>query len=100
MKYKVNQKTIPYLSTRLQGHIDITFQELHKVLGEPIRDTDDKTQAEWVIEYNGVMCTIYDWKIAGNVEYNSNWNIGGADDRAVNLVRDIFPNSRVNRSRF
>jgi len=100
MKYKVNQKTIPYQSTRLQGHIDITFQELNKVLGEPIRDVDDKTQAEWVIECNGIICTIYDWKVAGNVEYNSNWNIGGANDRAVSVIREIFPNSRINRSRF
>ena len=100
MKYKVNQKAIPYLSTRLQGHIDITFQELEKVLGRPIRDTNDNTQAEWVIEHNGVMCCIYDWRIGGNVEYNSNWCIGGADDRAINLVREIFPNSRINRSRY
>ena len=100
MKYKVNEKAIPYLSTRLQGHIDITFQELEKVLGKPIRNISNNTHAEWGIEYKGIIFIIYDWRIGGNVEYNTNWCIGGADERVVNLVREIFPNSRINRSRY
>jgi hypothetical protein len=49
----------------LKGHVKITYHELIKLLGEPtypLTSGDSKTQKEWVVEYEGEVFTIYDWK--------------------------------------
>jgi len=49
----------------LKGYIYCTYQELIKVLGEPTYPDpsgDNKVQKEWVVEFNGNVYTIYDWK--------------------------------------
>ena len=65
---------------------NITYRELIKTLGEPTFDEpsgDDKVQKEWVVEYNNVLYTLYDWKTFDD-EYTKNeltiWSIGGKTD--------------------
>ena len=47
---------------------------------------DDKVQYEWIIEFEGEIFTIYDWKTydAEYAEYElATWSIGGNDDSAT-----------------
>lgn len=74
----------------LQSHIDVSYSDLVSAFGPPTYHGDgDKTQAEWDLRINGVMCTIYDWK-----EYNRrpeavrDWHIGGTSYDAVDMVKE------------
>lgn len=67
----------------LKGYINCVYQDLIKVLGEPTypkASGDDKVQKEWVVEYNGEIFTIYDYKTY-DPEYTmnelDNFHIGG-----------------------
>ena len=71
------------IGTVNQGEIQATYQDLIRVLGEPTYSTpsgDNKVQKEWVVEYNGEVFTIYDWKTYDE-EYTMNeldeFNVGG-----------------------
>ena len=64
------------------GYIDATYNQLIKVLGEPTFDTpsgDNKVQKEWVVEFEGNIYTVYDWKTY-DVNYTMNelnkFNVG------------------------
>ena len=68
--------------TSLSGYIDITYKQLVETLGEPTFDDasgDDKVQKEWVVEFEGNIYTIYDWKTY-DVDYTMNeldkFNVG------------------------
>lgn len=92
MKRAMNENTD---GTHFQGKVNISYQKLVELFGEPIRfdnyKSDDKSDAEWVVKYGDDVFTIYNWKdginYAGefgkNVEDITNWYIGGnvsADD--------------------
>lgn len=60
----------------------VTYQELFSTLGQPTYEHpsgDNKTQVEWVIEWQDEVYTIYDWKTYDR-EYTINelntWSIG------------------------
>lgn len=67
----------------LKGYIKVTYPKLVEILGEPTYSEasgDSKVQKEWVVEYEGNVFTIYDWKTY-DVEYTMNeldeFHIGG-----------------------
>jgi hypothetical protein len=67
----------------LKGYIKCTYQDLVKVLGEPTypeESGDSKVQKEWVVEHDGEIFTIYDWKTY-DPEYTmtelDEFNVGG-----------------------
>jgi hypothetical protein len=69
-----------------KGYINCTYQDLVRVLGEPTHPEasgDDKVQKEWIVEYNGEIFTVYDWKTYDE-EYTMNeldeFHIGGKTD--------------------
>ena len=69
--------------TFLQGYINATYSQLLEALGEPTYNEpsgDDKVQVEWVVEFEGNIFTIYDWKTFSR-EYTENelmkFNVGG-----------------------
>lgn len=70
--------------TYLVGTINgISYDQLVGIFGEPAfpeTSDDGKTNREWVVEFDGNIFTIYDWKTY-DVEYTVNrlrkWNIGG-----------------------
>ena len=61
----------------------VGYWDLKAVLGEPTFNTesgDGKVQKEWVVEHDGMVFTIYDWKTYDEqytVEALDRWNIGG-----------------------
>jgi len=85
---KINTNDIDIGGTHLQGYVSVSYQKLCKKLGPPIRSNGDKVQAEWVLEEDGVIATIYDWKEYGrSPEFVTDWHIGGHDSDALTLVR-------------
>jgi hypothetical protein len=67
----------------LKGYIFCKYADLINLFGTPTFDTpsgDDKVQFEWVIEYEGDVFTIYDWKTYDrrySIEELNQWNVGG-----------------------
>lgn len=61
----------------------VSYWDLKAVLGEPTfneESGDGKVQKEWVVEHDGNVFTIYDWKTYDEqytVESLDRWNIGG-----------------------
>lgn len=85
--------------TYLLGEFSIGYAALVGAIGEPTSDGDGyKVDAEWGITFdNGVVATIYNYKDGPNyndgeglVEDIRDWHIGGRDDRAVDLVRQLI----------
>lgn len=70
--------------TWLVGTINgISYDQLVGILGQPAfpeTSDDGKTNREWVVEFEGKVFTIYDWKTY-DAEYTVNelrkWNVGG-----------------------
>ena len=80
--------------TSLVDEIQITYDKLVKLLGEPNADNDGyKTDAEWELEVNGKILTIYNYKDGKNyigengleVEDITNWHVGGAGNLDVEI---------------
>ena len=86
--------------TYLQGYVRAYFSELVAAFGEPLEGDGEKTQAEWVLVFevpqddgyaDRVVATIYDWKKYDTSPLdNTEWNIGGTDARAPELVIDYL----------
>lgn len=96
---KINDSRTNVGGTCYQGQINISYDKLVKILGEPLEGSEDgKTDAEWVLEDNGVVATIYNWKNGKaydpedglDLEDITEWNIGGLSKMAVNLVEDYL----------
>lgn len=89
--------------TYLQGDIVTTYENLVKVLGEPVQVNDIKTQCEWIITFlpeksESQVATIYDWKLGKqylgeegtdkeNIKY---WHIGGYNKIVVDYLTILF----------
>lgn len=86
--------------TSWRGDIDISYDELVNVLGEPHTNGDGyKVDAEWLIEFgNGTVASIYNYKDGKN--YNGDvgtetkdiraWHIGGKTEESATLVNILF----------
>lgn len=71
--------------TSLKGYLrkGIKFTDLYKTLGEPTFKPEDsgdgKVQYQWVLDWNGDIFTIYDWKTYSQ-DYTLNeydhWHVG------------------------
>ena len=70
----------------LQAQIEIGYDELVEMLGEPNLANDGyKTDAEWELEFDGLRFTIYNYKDGTNylgsegtpTEFLTDWHIGG-----------------------
>lgn len=91
---KLRDENATWESTHLVGAIDCSYKELVKLLGKPNREGDTyKTDAEWEIEVNGKVITIYNYKDGKN--YNGkhgiattklrDWHIGGNQDLTAEI---------------
>lgn len=80
----------------LKGYVRATFDELVAAFGEPLEGDGCKTQAEWVLLFTlpdgeEIVATVYDWKKYDTLPMqNMDWNIGGHDYRAPELVIDYL----------
>jgi hypothetical protein len=77
-----------------KGYINATYSQLVEVLGKPTYDKpsgDNKTQVEWVVEFEGDIFTIYDWKTYSR-EYTENelktFYVGG-NTSAFNFIQEV-----------
>jgi len=97
MAFRVNDPQTRTQGTSLQGYLDITFQELFWILGEP--KTNDKSLAHWTIlgsiQGSWIVATIYDQRTNRDVERITDWNIGGYDQKALQLVRRAIELAKV-----
>ena len=80
--------------TSLQGYIVATYSQLLEALGEPTYNEpsgDNKVQVQWVVEFEGNIFTIYDWK-TGSREYTENelmkFNVGGTIS-AFDFIQEV-----------
>jgi len=97
MKYIThNTNDINLDHTHLQGHVDAGYSLLCKLFGQPFSLEGYKTDAEWRVEFEeGTVASIYNWKDGRNylggegtpTEQITRWNIGGHDDRALELIK-------------
>ena len=101
MKFKCNTKAARIASsgTCLQGHIDIGYDQLVAVLGQPDKGDEYKVDAEWDILFaDGTAATIYNYKDGVNymgidglpTSMIRDWHIGGSSPAAVRRVEELF----------
>tara|TARA_R110000824_G_scaffold212432_6_gene398645 strand:+ start:277 stop:582 length:306 start_codon:yes stop_codon:yes gene_type:complete len=71
--------------TGLVGYTSpISFIELVQKLGTPTNgDTDGKTHNEWVLDIDGCVVVLYDYKWDGSNPGKHTWHIGGHGAMAV-----------------
>lgn len=98
LKFKTGND-LPFVSTHLQGYINISYQEIVDKLGKPHGGDGYKTDAEWDIDFGkNQRATIYNYKDGKN--YNGSkgiptsrildWHIGGNNSKVVKLVGILF----------
>jgi len=74
--------------TSLKGYIETTYQDLVDRFGKPTfedHDPREKVNAEWVLEIDGKIATIYNWKTGQIPMEKHDWNIGGHDSSVLYL---------------
>jgi len=75
--------------TFLVGHIETTYRELVEKFGWPTLeyyDSREKVNAEWVLEIDGKIATIYNWKTGRIPMGKYKWHVGGHDSSVVDLL--------------
>ena len=92
--------------TSLQGYMDISYEKIYDILGEPNLETDGyKTDAEWGIRFpdTGEVATIYNYKTGTNYlgaegldpQDIRDWHIGGRDKSIVERVCKLLNTKEV-----
>ena len=85
--------------TALMGAVEVSYQRIVDVLGQPNEGDGEKVDAEWIIQFSdGLVATIYNYKSGKN--YNGNegqrtvdiidWHIGGKDPKVVKRVKQLL----------
>ena len=61
------------------GVLRASYYEIVEKFGDPelVCSDDNKVRVEWVLESNGRVITIYDWKETSPVEFVTTWSVGG-----------------------
>lgn len=93
MKFETG-KHINVNGTSFRDTVDVPYAKLANIFGAPITDGCDKSLADWYIQFeDGTVATIYDWKNYGmKKEQINRWHIGGFNNRAVDLVKEVLSN--------
>ena len=73
--------------TCLQGYVDVGYDRLVAVFGQPNLGEFDKVTCEWAVTINGVVATIYNWKTSLDPRLETDWHVGGHTDEALRLVK-------------
>jgi hypothetical protein len=100
MKYdikKLKKNDSSLNGTSLAGIIYASYEQLEKVFGKPYgRSPDGKVKAEWCLNINGKVITIYDYKSSLPAKQNVVWHIGGNVDGLPALLTKVtgFKTSR------
>ena len=78
--------------TSLKGYVLTTYDNLVEIFGEPtfLGSEDGKTTAEWIIEFeDGLVATIYDWKMGETPMDLYEWHVGGNSVEVVKRIEDL-----------
>jgi len=90
-----NENRISINGTSLVGYINIPYDRVVKVFGEPMEGID-KTDAEWNIKFeDNTVVAIYNCKNGINylgpngtpTDLICDWNIGGKHERDISLIK-------------
>lgn len=82
--------------TSLQGYVRITYVQLVERLGKSIKfKNHDKVPEQWVVVDRGVTATIYVYKVNKAPKEEYWWHIGGNSTRALDVVRELFPDNEI-----
>jgi len=101
--------------TGLRGYVEANLGELCEVFGKPDHGPNDhnldKTTCEWHLKFeDGLVASIYDYKVGYTPMGTYEWHIGGHEDvvvsriqelitlnrdKLVKMVRDFKPNEKV-----
>ena len=83
--------------TCFQGYVEVSYESLCTLFGEPMEGDNYKTDAEWHLRFqpSNLVVTIYNWKNGRNycgadgldVEDITTWNIGGHTSLAAAMVQ-------------
>lgn len=78
--------------TSFVGYIETTYDELVDKLGEPNYGPsgDGKVNCEWVLNVNGDVCCIYDWKEKETPKDLYKWHVGGHSSRSLDYLKKTF----------
>ena len=77
--------------TSKQGTVKATFDELVSVFGEPeIMPYEYKLNHLWVVNIEGVIATIYDYKEDLKTGKDEDWHIGSKQKVAERLVNQVL----------
>jgi hypothetical protein len=93
MKHTTLTDTREANGTSLKGYVHTTYGHLLEVFGEPTayESGDDKVTCEWVIKFeDGLVATIYDWKMGRTPTGFYEWHIGGRNSEVVGRIRELF----------
>ena len=103
MRFEAVQNNPDYASaingTSLKGYVQVDYDTLETLFGQPTEGDGYKTDAEWLlVGDDGTIASIYNWKNGRNYEgrggYNTfditDWHIGGHDMKAVSLVYEAL----------
>lgn len=89
--------------TSFQGYLNIDYQKLVDIFGEPTEGDGDKVDAEWVIKFgDATVATIYNYKDGKNylgsrgksTKNITDWHIGGFDTSAYEKVEATIAKHR------
>lgn len=74
--------------------ITTSYDRLVELFGHPLRPLDPVvTKAEWIIQFEGKILTIYDYNTGNTAKENKHWSIGGFElsgDAATELALIIY----------
>jgi hypothetical protein len=94
-----NQGTFDTCGTSFLGEINIDYEKIQKLFGEPTKGDGDKTDAEWEIKFeDGQVATIYNYK-NGKVYKGKkgltvteiiDWHIGGKNNIVLDRIRELL----------
>lgn len=77
--------------TSKQGEVKATYAELVSVFGQPeIMEDYDKITHLWVVNIEGVIATVYDYKENLKTGKSEDWHIGSKQKVAERLVNQVL----------
>ena len=78
--------------TSFMGYLPTTYDKLVERIGEPNcgPSGDGKVTCEWVLDINGTICTIYDWKCGSTPKDEYDWHIGGHNSKALEALEQAL----------
>lgn len=109
MKFKThNDKEINVDNTGFVGYVKMNYKDLTRCFGESDCFDNDKSDAEWIIEFeDGIVATIYNYKDGKNycgnkgtpIEKIEMWHVGGVNEEALKHVVTALDEYTINALR-